>query len=540
VAALVVLLILSFLAFWVTRVLVRDQESRLLTERAREVQLVFNTAISDLPTTLGALGDTVKTTKGSITAFDNMAKSELATSTSPLTYAWLAPAGGGFRVKAEVGGGLTVGQTVGGPRALVLAEALGTAKLAPTSVIGSGSKRLLGFALGPPSAPAGTVLYRQSNLGPVAAPRQASTAAFSELKVVLYASPKVDPAQVLVTTTRDLPLHGSARYEALAVGGTNWTLGVAAIRPLVGSVAANAPWVVLGGAAIGAVLIAAVIEVAARRRDEALRLYASEHQLAETLQRSLLPELPALPGLELAARYLAGEQGQEVGGDWFDAFAIPGDRVGVVIGDVIGHDIRAAAAMSQIRATLRAFAWQGDRPAQVLDQLDRLVNTLGLTPLVTVFYGILEAPASDGGRLFRYANAGHLPPLVKDPQGRVQFLTDGASVVIGAPAVGVRGQAEQLLPAGATLLLYTDGLVEVPGGSLQDALVRLANTVAEDVSGLNADALCEHLLASAPVGGLRRDDVALLAVHLPAPRRNTGITWRPRRPVVESTPGGGD
>ena len=170
---------------------------------------------------------------------------------------------------------------------------------------------------------------------------------------------------------------------------------------LVGGVASNAWWIVLLAGIVAAVLLAALIEFAVRRRDAALALYVAEHQQAETLQRSLLPTLPSLPGLELAARYLAGGAGQKVGGDWFDAFPLSDGAAGFAIGDVIGHDLEAAAAMSQVRAALRAYAYEGDEPASVLSRLDRLVMTFELTQLVSVVYGVLGPLAPDGSRMLR-------------------------------------------------------------------------------------------------------------------------------------------
>ena len=372
--------------------------------------------------------------------------------------------------------------------------------------------RLLGFALGPPAAPAGSVLYRESVLGPLKAPRQAGTAPFSELDVAIYATPTVQPAQVLASTTSDLPLRDGVRNQPLPAGDSDWLLSVQAKGPLVGSVATYASWVTLAGGLLGSLLIALVIEIAARRRDAALALYASEHQAAETLQRSLLPQLPTLPGLDLAARYLASGVGQQVGGDWFDVFPLGGGRVGLAVGDVIGHDLEAASAMAQIRSALRAYAIHGDSPMSVMTQLDHLVDTFNLTQLVTVVYGVLDPATPEGDRLLSYSNAGHLPPLLRHPDGRVDALSGGSSVVIGAPTTDPYTQAEQWIAPGSTLVLFTDGLVEAPGRSLDDALEQLSATIAQH-GAADSDAVCERVLSAMPAGSLR-DDVALLAISL--------------------------
>lgn len=518
--ALLVALLVSVAAALATHRAVGDQESRLLKERAVEVGLVLTSSIAAIPATLGAQGGILTATHGSKQAYTEAAAGAVAAGPGKLTFAWLRPqpGGSGYEVLAAAGDALHAGDIITDQRAATFRAAAASAEMVATPVIGA--ERSLGFALGPPAAPAGTVLYRQSQLGPLAPPRQASTAPFAELDVVIYGSPTADPAEVLASTTHDLQLHGTVRREPLMAGSSRWLLLVKARRPLVGTVTAQAEWLVLLVGLVGSLLIAAVIEATARRRDAALALYASEHHVAETLQRSLLPQIPTLAGLELAARYLAGSRGQEVGGDWFDAFRVSGDRVGIAIGDVIGHDLAAASAMAQIRAALRAYALDGDDPASVINRLDRFVDTFGLTQLVTVFYGVLDPAAPDGGRVLRYTNAGHLPPLLRAADGSVDTLSGGSSVVIGAPITVDHAQATQRLEPGSTLLLFTDGLVELPNRSLEDTLQQLATTVAEHDVGLGVDALCEHVLGTMSDRS-RRDDIALLAVRLvgvsPAP-----------------------
>jgi hypothetical protein len=513
IVAALVALALTAGAVWATYLGVHDQSKRLLKERTAEINLVLTQAISAIPTGLQQLGAVLSATNGETAAFQSAAQQQVDASPTPVQFAWLRPAssGDGFEVVDAVGtGDLQVGQTLTDERARTMRKALASTLMVPTPVIGK--DRMLGFALGPPSSPADTVLYRQTTLGPaVQPPRAAGSAPFSELDVALYAG-RSESSTVLTATTQDLPLSGEVQRTTLDAGVAHWRLVVKARSPLVGRITADAPWLVLAAGLLGTVLLGLVVEAVGRRRDAALELYRVEHQVAETLQRSLLPRLPELAGLDLAARYLASGVGQEVGGDWFDAFPIAGDRCGLVVGDVIGHDVAAASAMAQIRALLRGYAVDGGSPADVLSRLDHVIDQLQLTQLVTVFYGLLEPPAADGSRLMRYSNAGHVPPIVCLPDGQVEALDGGASVVIGAPISAEYVESEHRLAPGATVVMFTDGLVEVPGGSLTDGLDRLAQNIAA-LRDMAPEELCDDLLSDASQQSLR-DDVALLVVRL--------------------------
>jgi len=529
--ALLIALAVTALATWGVTRAVHDQERRLLKERTTEVGLLLTQAIDAIPTELAQQGAILQATGGSTTAYEQAVAKSVAAAPGPNkpTYAWLQQVRpGAFTVKASAGTTLHPGELIIDARVTALAAALHSPKVVPTPLIGP--QRILGLALGPPSAPAGTVLYRETPLGPtVSPPRTASTDPYAELAVTLYSTRTPQPSTILVSTTRAIPLRGQVRNQLLAVGDTRWLLAVKARSPLVGGLTAYAPWITLGAGILASLLIALVVESAARRRDTALTLYESEHHLAETLQRSLLPQLPELPHLTLAARYLASGTGQQVGGDWFDVFPVAGDRVGLVVGDVIGHNLAAASAMAQIRSLVRGYAIDGDSPANVITRLDHIVDALQLTQFVTVFYGLLEPPAADGSRVLTYTNAGHVPPMVRHGDGTVESLTGGDSIVIGAPIDSAHNQGEQRLDPESTLVLYTDGLVEVPGASLTDGLHDLAASVAAQ-AGSSPEELCDHLLTGVSVRS-RRDDVALLVVRLGTPATRTAAP----RATVPST-----
>ena len=240
-------------------------------------------------------------------------------------------------------------------------------------------------------------------------------------------------------------------------------------------------------------------------------LFTREHEVAEKLQRSLLPDLPDLPGLQTAARYLPSETDAKVGGDWYDVLGLPDGAVGLAIGDVMGHDLKAAVAMGQLRSVLRSYAWRGLRPAVVLDSLDELVQGLDMAQLATALYGRLEFPPGIRPQ-FCYANAGHLPPLVLDPGGTVRFLHGGRSLLVGAPPEGPRVEDTASLRPGSTIVLYTDGLVEHRGLDIDVGTQRLGQVVAEHADA-SPDDLCDAILSEAVSNG-RDDDVALLVVRI--------------------------
>ncbi len=246
------------------------------------------------------------------------------------------------------------------------------------------------------------------------------------------------------------------------------------------------------------------------------RLYEREHRAAETLQRSLLPDLPSVPGLELAARYLTGDADADVGGDWYEVLPLPDGSVGLAVGDVVGHDLSAAAAMGHLRGLLRACAWNaiddgnGD-PTVVLERVDRLVQGLHVVPLATLLFGRLEPPAaaSDSWHL-RYATAGHPPMIVRRAGGEVEILDDARGILLGVTSSERESAATALAP-GDCLIGYTDGLIERRGEPLDVGLGRLAATLAAG-DGCDLDAVLDRLVAADDRD--RSDDTAVLAVRI--------------------------
>ncbi|MGZ4571960.1 MAG: PP2C family protein-serine/threonine phosphatase, partial [Blastococcus sp.] len=218
------------------------------------------------------------------------------------------------------------------------------------------------------------------------------------------------------------------------------------------------------------------------------------------------PPPPAVEGLSIAVRYLAATQGVEVGGDFYDVVPLPDGQVALAVGDVVGHDITAAATMGQLNSVYRALLVDRPAPSAMIDRLQASWSLLGLQRMATALFGTLD-PAT--GRL-RIASAGHLAPmLVVD--GRPEFLPVRPSRMLGAPpAPAPAAEWAGVLPVGATLVLFTDGLVESRTADLDDGLEHLL-TSAGRARTTDPDELCDRLLAEL-TGAHRADDIALLAL----------------------------
>jgi serine phosphatase RsbU (regulator of sigma subunit)/anti-sigma regulatory factor (Ser/Thr protein kinase) len=236
-------------------------------------------------------------------------------------------------------------------------------------------------------------------------------------------------------------------------------------------------------------------------------------QLVETLQRSLLPDrLPHHPRLRLAARYLPSGVAPQIGGDWYDALELDCDRTAVMIGDVVGHGIRAATTMSELRNALRALALEGHGPAAALHQLDRVVQaTLGPGVVATVLFVIIDAAEET----VTLASAGHPPPALRGADGRVRYLEPERTPPLGIDASTAAPDTWHQLEAGDTLLLFTDGLVERRREPITVGLQRLSEAFA--AAPTDVEETCDQVLRRTLTHEAADDDVALLAVRLLAP-----------------------
>ena len=299
--------------------------------------------------------------------------------------------------------------------------------------------------------------------------------------------------------------------------------------PLMGSTV-NLP-LIAGDEVVGAVFLywdrpqdlpapqRAVLEALGRYTAQAVQratLFAARRSTAEVLQQSLLTRLPEPDHLELRARYVPAAVGEHVGGDWYDAVVMPDGATTLVIGDVTGHDMTAAAQMGQLRSMTRTLGYAyGEAPSQVLARLEDVLSGLRLEVLATMVLARIEqtgADAAAGLRRLRWSNAGHPPPVLLLADGTTEVLeSDEDDLLIGLNTAHPRHDHTHPLPPGSTVLLFTDGLIEHRGRSLTEGLDDL-RLVLTQCRGLTLEQLLD-VLQRELIGDHPDDDCAVLAVR---------------------------
>jgi PAS domain S-box-containing protein len=230
-------------------------------------------------------------------------------------------------------------------------------------------------------------------------------------------------------------------------------------------------------------------------------------QVVQTLQQSLLPTmLPRVPGTTIATRYRAAETTTAIGGDWYAGIALADGRLGLAIGDVAGHGLSAVDDMAGARFSLRAIALNEPRPDVVLERLNEVVRVFGRDTMITALYGVLDP----NDRTWTYASAGHLPVVVRGPDGATRVLDAAPDPPLGV-AQSFRVRQEHVAEH-STLLLYTDGLIERRSEPITDGIARLQRALSRAPG--DAEALCDSVLAELLGEKANEDDVAMLAVSL--------------------------
>lgn len=257
-----------------------------------------------------------------------------------------------------------------------------------------------------------------------------------------------------------------------------------------------------------------------------VRLTAGEHMLAETLQRAMLPDLDHIDSLDVWTYYSPNVEHAQVGGDWYDVVHLGEDVIGAVVGDVVGHDVEAAAAMGQLRSVLRTFASELHDPGTVLSRLDGMVESMRIRRPASLVYTTLQ-PSQDtpGDWTLQYSSAGHLPGLVVSA-GEVVEMSEARGPLMGFGA-GERSTAQLPLEPGDVLVLYTDGLVERRDRPVHDGVARLREVMLAAAAETDAAGIGEQILRqfAAPP----EDDIAVVVIRVPGLEGGVGRRGRFRR-----------
>lgn len=374
-----------------------------------------------------------------------------------------------------------------------------------------GAEPRLGYAVSSSLESSGdVVVYAEQSLPTDRISQTDPGSPFANLDYALYLGSAERPETLVATTTGDLPFTRRRAEQTVDFGDTELLLVMTPAGVLGSRLLQALPWLVGVAGVASTIGAAALIEgIHRRRRDaEALareneRLYEEQHDIAHALQMSLLPaRLPQRADLEFAARYVPGGRGTEVGGDWYDVIELNG-RVGIVIGDAVGHDVAAATVMAGMRYSAHTLLAQDLAPEEVLNAINRLDRVRG--DFVTMACAVFDPRA----RTLTIANAGHPPPLLVCG-AETRHVHSPLGPPIG-PFPGVDYQASTVcLPAQGTLLLYTDGLYERRDEEIDVGLERLRACAAR-LDG-PAEPLLDRLFIEL-VGDRIRDDVAMLAVR---------------------------
>jgi serine phosphatase RsbU (regulator of sigma subunit) len=508
VAALVAVVVLGFTA--VLAVLAGQVNARaerdLLHRQVAQAGTVLTTQIAVLTTQLADAGQVATATGADPGAFQRFAAARIAGSSGLSLSLWRIGDGGQVQRLAVQGPEPAGPEGDGFTAFLTGVPADGT--LAVTGIL-PGEPARLGYALRPAGDTADLALYAESALPPNRRIQVPPDQAFGGLDFGVYLG-RGTGADQLLYSTGPVPIFGDTARTSVPFGDTAITVVASSPTSLTGGLSSALPWVVLGAGVLLAAAAAATTAAIVRRRAQAERLavenerlYRQQRGIAGALQHALLPEVPTLDGLEVAARYVAGVDELEVGGDWYDVVArAPGCCV-FVVGDISGRGLPAATTMAELRFAVRAYLAQGDDITVVLTKLRRLLDVGTDHQFATVLLGELNTGT---GRL-RLVNAGHFPPLLI-ADGSARSLEVPVTPPVGVDAPAPSRAADFALPAAGTMLVFTDGLVERRGEVIDTGLDRLSAATA-GLDGQPLPQALDDLMRALAVDGARDDTVLL-------------------------------
>lgn len=520
VGVLLVGLLVTGVLVWISASTYSNNEKRLLNLRVRDAGALFSGAFAGIQTPLASAAALADATSGDVTKFMRFI-APYTTGKTP-TFASVSL----WRLGADQTGPLAV---AGKP-----SELAATAPRAEMFFAGTAASRShlgviglltppqprLGYAFASPGLTGRYVVYAESR--PLPANRRSrfqGTSSFADLHYALYLGSLQRPEDLLVTDLKSLPMKGQTASISIPFGSNSFTFVVSAREPFVGSFPQRLPWLIgIVGMllSIGAALL--TLRLIQRRThaeelarsleriaEENRELYSEQRTIAQTLQHALLPEaLPKIRGVETGARYEAGVEGVDIGGDWYDLIALDDHRLLLVVGDVSGRGVRAAATMASLRYAIHAYAAQNDPPATILTKLSKLVDVGATGQLATILCALIDVEAHE----LSVTSAGHLPPLLIS-DGKGTFINGAVGVPIGVNAGATYTSTAVSTPRAATLLAFTDGLVERRGESIDAGLERLQHAATANHCGL--DDLLSRLLEELRHDG--DDDTAIAGLR---------------------------
>jgi serine phosphatase RsbU (regulator of sigma subunit) len=510
VAVLVLGLLISAALVWVTAHDYSENEHRLLS---LQTQLTADAVVAADPLYvedhLGGAANLAAATNGDVAVFKQAMNGSVAAGGSfAAASLWRLTAGTPVLVTA-----------VGGSPLLTPAQAQALIRRAETStsfvVTELTGPHALRIAYAVPASGHGSTFVALAEQ-PLPASRRISipsNSPLSQLNLAIYLGRSQSAATLLETdSTAPLPLRGTTATSTVAFGNTMLTIATSPRSSLTGPVPQVLPWAIAVAGVLLTLLAVLGTERLIRRRDAAAQLneqvtqlYVEQRSVAETLQHALLPQtIPAIAGLEIAVRYRSAAERADIGGDWYDVVPLDEDRFVFVIGDVSGHDLRAATVMASLHYACRAYALEGHPPGLILSRLRRMLDVNRDGHVATVLCGLAEVKA----HRVTLANAGHLPPLVVGETGAHYPLVKPAPP-IGIPQHGIPEPAIISIPARGLLIAYTDGLIERRGETLDDGMKRLADAAARSTSSL--EDLLDRTITELP-GDEPSDDVALIGL----------------------------
>jgi len=514
---LVSVLVVALALAWTARSLYEHNEDRLLDSRVRELGLVLAGAVPAIQTPLASGAALADATNGDPQKFRTLMAPYVGLG-RPFTSVSLWPLGTGRLAPRVVLGSPPVLASRPSEARAFFAKAERSRVLSVAGIL-EAKTRILGYELNSSGDGSGFAVYAESALPNDRRSTRASMAAFSDLNYAIYLGRTRRPEELLATNIQGFPIHGRQASSAVPFGNTALLLVVTPNRSLSGSVFDRLPWIIVGVGLLLALGAAAMTDRLARRRHQAEQLagtlnriaaenrelYTEQRSIAQSLQHALLPEaLPALPGLDVSARYVPAASGVEVGGDWYDVVVADDRHVVLVIGDVSGHGLDAAVTMASVRHAALAYAAQDARPASVLTNLAAFVNRSPHDYFATVLCALIDI---DAYRV-TVATAGHPPPLVIDGD-QSWFVELAPGPAIGAPHHIAYQETTVSAPSRATLVAFTDGLIERREETLGVGLARLRDTAITQPGSL--EGLMETLVRELATDG--RDDTAILGVR---------------------------